>query len=97
MNREEIIDLWSKANGWSIKEFNVTITELERFAALVASAEREACAEIALTLTRRMKETAKAHYNHSAEPFIAERFGFDRGLILEGQKIADAIRARGQA
>lgn len=59
--------------------------------------EREACAEIAMTLTRRMEATKKAHYNHSAEPFIAERFGFDRGLILESQKIADAIRARGQA
>lgn len=57
--------------------------------------EREACAEVAMTLTRRMKETEKAHFNHSAEPFIAERFGFERGLILEGQKIADAIRARG--
>ena len=63
----------------------------------VRESEREACAEIAMTLTRRMEATKKAHHNHSAEPFIAERFGFERGLILEGQKIADAIRARGQA
>jgi hypothetical protein len=69
---------------------------LTAFAKLVSQHEREACAEVAMTLTRRMKETEKAHYNHSAEPFIAERFGFERGLILEGQKIANAIRARGQ-
>ena len=101
MNREDIIRMAREAGLWEIKHSVEMalggVGELERFAALVASAEREACAEIALTLTRRMKETAKAHYNHSAEPFIAERFGFDRGLILEGQKIADAIRARGQA
>ena len=58
--------------------------------------EREACAEVAMTSTRRMEETEKAHYNNSADPFILERFGFDRGLIWEAQKIADAIRARGQ-
>lgn len=75
--------------------------DIYQFAKLVAqhakAEEREACAEVAMTLTRRMKETEKAHYNHSAEPFIAERFGFERGLILEGQKIADAIRARGDS
>ena len=109
MNREDIIRMavdagiipWTKheyvgGNNFSASDEGLDgdLASLIQFAALVASAEREACAEIALTLTRRMKETAKAHYNHSAEPFIAERFGFDRGLILEGQKIADAIRAR---
>lgn len=102
MTRDDIIRMAREAgfeySGSELSWESVICTEeLERFAALVASAEREACAEIAMTLTRRMEATKKAHHNHSAEPFIAERFGFERGIILEGQKIADAIRARGQA
>lgn len=50
MNREDIVDLWSKANGWSVKEFNVTVTELEHFATLVAAAEREAIIKMAADL-----------------------------------------------
>ena len=40
MTRDEVIEIWGNANGWSIKEFNITITELERFAQLVAERER---------------------------------------------------------
>lgn len=47
MTRDEVIEIWGNANGWSIKEFNITITELERFAQLVAEREREACAAMA--------------------------------------------------
>lgn len=47
MTRDEVIEIWGNANGWSIKEFNITITELERFVQLVAEREREACAKIA--------------------------------------------------
>ena len=96
MTQDEIIEMAKQADVWVVGQEPYQ-SQLERFAKLVAQHEREACAEVAMTLTRRMKETEKAHYNHSAEPFIAERFGFERGLILEGQKIADAIRARGQA
>lgn len=46
MTRDEVIEIWGKANGWSIKEFNITITELERFAQLVAAHEREVCAKV---------------------------------------------------
>jgi len=49
MNREEIIRLAREA-GCSPFEFGVTIAHVEdlgRFAALVAAAEREACAVIA--------------------------------------------------
>jgi hypothetical protein len=45
MNREEIILMYEKANGWSPEGFDNTVKELERFAALVAAAEREACAK----------------------------------------------------
>ena len=41
MNREDIIRMYAKANGWSPAAFTDTLEELERFAALVASAERE--------------------------------------------------------
>ncbi len=42
MNKEDIIRMYAKANGWSPAAFTDTLEELERFAALVASAEREA-------------------------------------------------------
>lgn len=95
MTKDEM-DKWTEA----LRDQGLTWEQTMFAVSLVLEAihtEREACAEVAMTLTRRMKETEKAHYNHSAEPFIAERFGFEHGLILEGQKIANAIRARGQA
>ena len=46
MNRDDIIRMYEKANGWSPEGWDKTVDELERFAALVAAAEREACAEL---------------------------------------------------
>jgi len=46
MNRGDIIRMFEKANGWSPKGFDNTLDDLERFAALVAAAEREACAKV---------------------------------------------------
>ena len=54
MTREDIIR-WAKEAGWKRvgrnldtgPEFPVLIGNLERFAALVAAAEREACAKLA--------------------------------------------------
>ena len=42
MNREELAQMYEKANGWNPAAYTITMEELERFAALVASAEREA-------------------------------------------------------
>jgi hypothetical protein len=39
MNRDDIIKLYEKANGWSPATFQKTMDELERFAALVVKAE----------------------------------------------------------
>lgn len=47
MNRDDIIRIYEKANGWSPEGWDKTVDELERFAALVAAAEREACIDIA--------------------------------------------------
>lgn len=46
MNRDDIANMWEKANGWSIESWPKTIDEIEHFAALVAAAEREACAKV---------------------------------------------------
>ena len=35
MNREDLAKLYEKANGWSPAPFQITMEELERFAALV--------------------------------------------------------------
>ena len=43
MTRDDIIRIYEKANGWSPEGWDKTVDELERFAALVAEAEREAC------------------------------------------------------
>ena len=45
MNRDDIIRMYEKANGWSPEGWDKTVDELERFAKLVAAAEREACAK----------------------------------------------------
>ena len=46
MTRDDITRMWEKANGWSPAELDETVKELERFAELVAAAEREACANV---------------------------------------------------
>ena len=46
MTRDDIIRMYEKANGWSPEGWDKTVDELERFAALVAAAEREAIANL---------------------------------------------------
>jgi hypothetical protein len=46
MTRDDIARMWEKANGWSIESWPKTIDEIERFAKLVAAAEREECAKL---------------------------------------------------
>jgi hypothetical protein len=71
MNREDIIRMAQEADfKANVNEpYNVTNEWVFRFAALVASAEREACAKIA----------------------------DENAAYWAGYKIANAIRARGQA
>ena len=47
MTRDDIISMYEKANGWCPTEWDETVKDLERFAELVAAAEREACAKLA--------------------------------------------------
>ena len=46
MTRDDIISMYEKANGWCPTEWDETVKDLERFAELVAAAEREACAKV---------------------------------------------------
>lgn len=46
MTQEDIISMYKQANGWCPTEWDETVKELERFAELVAEAEREACAKV---------------------------------------------------
>lgn len=46
MTQDDLAKLYEKANGWSPATFQITMEELERFAALVAAHEREACAKV---------------------------------------------------
>ena len=101
MNREDIIRMAREAGAafpadGSYHRFE-SEENLEHFAALVASAEREACAEIADRLPRIYRETEEAHYRLSPEPFKPSNFGFDFAELKQAEAITHAIRARGQA
>ena len=71
MDREEIIRIAREA-GFDphdmSDDFTCNLVDIERFAALVAAAEREACASIC----------------------------FQEGPSIDGELIAEAIRARGE-
>lgn len=41
MTQEEIIELWKKANGWNVKDYQNTLDDLMRFAKLVVEKERK--------------------------------------------------------
>jgi hypothetical protein len=97
MNREELFSMADKSHldvyglGTNYAKF---ADALERFAALVASAEREACADIADRLPRIYRETKEAHERATLEPFIPSKFGFDFAELRQAEAITHAIRAR---
>ena len=106
MNKKDIILMAQKAQFFikdneayspsNQEDFELTEC-LERFATLVASAEREACADIADKLPRTYRETKEAHERATLEPFHPSRFGFDFAEMRQAEVITHTIRARGQA
>ncbi len=93
MDRDDIIKM-AKEAGFEINSLGWTYTQgflsehLERFAALVAAAEREACAKLCL-------EEANEAYHQEA--FYLPRGNQGLLRIAEGAKrCAEAIRARGE-
>ena len=89
MDREQIIRMAREA-GFEVYETDVWITdgwwleELERFAALVAAAEREACAKACEEVESRAEE-------------LWDKFAYpeDQGMASGARQCAAAIRARG--
>ena len=84
MNREDIIRMYAKANGWSPAAFTDTLEELERFAALVASAERAFCHQLMLDFIEEFMG-----YEKDRHPMFSE--GYDLALyhmkkLIEGDK-----------
>ena len=95
MNREDIIRMAREASNNSeftfVPEQNddlvcLYLDELERFAALIASAEREACAKICVDESWRLKKIAFEHENLQAN-----------SAAIRSSILAEMIRARGQA
>ena len=83
MNRDDIIRMAREAGicDWETSAYK---NELERFAALVAAAEREACLDLCYTIGNEFKEEWAEHN----EDKYWER-------CLGAGECADAIRARG--
>ena len=73
MNRDDIIRMARQASTGAMPLAIFTIEELEHFATLVASAEREACAD------------------------LCEQHGYEHYCGNVTDKLAETIRARGQA
>ena len=90
MTRDDIIRM-AKEAGWKRvgrnsetgPEFPVLVERLERFAALVSAAEREACAAVC----ERLPETFQ---------IAADEFGYQAEMPT-AENYAAAIRARGEA
>ena len=84
MTKDDIAQMYQEANGWNPLGYVITMGELERFAVLVASAEREEIAQ--------MIEDAPALMEFAQND--------QGGCLMCGftpKLAAKAIRARGQA
>jgi hypothetical protein len=91
MTKEDIMRL-AEASGVEdsllYEHWRCNLESMTRFAALVASAEREACAKLAMTIS---EQGLPEEMPEGDELLQACR------QIANGVLIADAIRARGQA
>ncbi len=100
MNRDDIIRM-ARESGYDPR-FNSELFNIERFAALVAAAEREACANHKLDAERYRHMRNNAQFQSRNGPglyWYLPRFG-DGKVRDEGEQLDDAIdaaiRARGQ-
>jgi len=90
MNQAEIIRMAHEAHfeGFRNGDWVCTTEEMERFAALIAAAEREACAKVCKDEARR----AKWNWDND----ISGNKPFWNGGEQLASSCADAIRARGE-
>jgi hypothetical protein len=87
MTRDDIIRMAHKAGGYTTEhypdEWRLDVDDLDRFADLVAAAEREACAKIC-------EQLQIPNVIYGAHPDYVD------GKLMAVEQCADAIRARGQ-
>lgn len=67
MTDEKVIELYKKANGWSVEGWDKTIKELKQFAALVEVEEREACAKLCEEMASWHGDLVTAAYDSAAD------------------------------
>ena len=80
----------------TVREAGGDVETMTAFAALVAAAEREACAKIAGKLWQSFKDTKDAHERNSMDAFMGSRFGFEQSTIQQSKQIMEAIKQRGE-
>ena len=89
MNRDDIIRMAREVSNTPLDHHATPdlfgVSQIERFAALVAAAEREACAKVCESVIEEIRETADNVLSHE-----------DCRSIQAAQDCAAAIRARGQ-
>lgn len=91
MNKDEIIRMAREAGVFEVSYPNPgNIAELERFAALVAAAERQACAKVAAE----PQGWAMPSFNHAPSDRTIGRIEGEKEMSY---RIAAAIRAREDA
>ena len=97
MNRDDIIRMAREAGGYPAAATDRALllfseSHLERFAALVAAAEREACAKVCEDMAKGYGErAARPEEDRDINPEVA------RIAVMTCGFIEAAIRARGQA
>mgnify|MGYP003659005755 CR=1 FL=1 len=92
MTREDIEHMWKVASNDPNHDTNWHDPVVIRFAALVASAEREACAKTCEQITNDMSKWHSAYLGVTSETKFIRKTG-----EIIGQPFIEAIRARGQA
>ena len=98
MTRDDVIRLYKEANGWSPEEFDRTVQELERFAALVAAPLQERIQLLYEQLNEAEKQLdAQYKLGMEAEREACAAMWDAEDCLFEGPNIAHVIRARGNA
>ena len=101
MNREDIIRMAREADlGFLLNENWLMHEELERFAALVASAERDRLTDFAIQAAEKSVDVAIALEREAcanAMAYLVMIPTLTHGALVKLSDVVNAIRARGQA
>lgn len=100
MTRDDVIRMAREAGfpmAWISDSGVLTWTDLEKFAALVVAAEREACAKEAELMAPKAAIRRRNSFLESGHLSQLQIENEATGAALVALRCADAIRARGQA